>query len=213
MLNRIKKYKWSLLFGSLLSLSPMLIGLLLWNKLPAQIPTHFSTGNVPDGWSAKSTAVLGLPAFLFVLMWFCFLITGADPKHQNISSRLIRALIWFMAALSPAVVCSSYAIALGINVNITMLVYLIIGVMFMVMGNYLTKIKQNYTAGIRIPWTLYSEENWNRTHRVSAWTFVISGIAMIVNAFVDSDIILFTIILALFVIPYGYSFFLYKKGR
>ena len=51
MLNMIKKYKWSLLFGSLLSLSPMMIGLFLWNKLPAQIPTHFSTGNVPDGWS------------------------------------------------------------------------------------------------------------------------------------------------------------------
>lgn len=146
MLNMIKKYKWSLLFGSLLSLSPILIGLLLWNKLPAQIPTHFSTGNVPDGWSNKSTAVFGLPAFLLVLMWFCILITSADPKRQNISSKLIRALIWFMAVLSPAVVCSSYAIALGIHVNISMIVYLIIGVMFLIIGNYLTKVKQNYTA-------------------------------------------------------------------
>ena len=212
MLNMIKKYKWSLLFGSLLSLSPMLIGLLLWNQLPAQIPTHFSTGNIPDGWSAKSTAVFGLPTFLFVMMWFCILITSADPKRQNISSKLIRALIWFMAVLSPAVVCSSYAIALGIHVNISMIVNLIIGVMFLVIGNYLTKVKQNYTAGIRIPWTLYSEETWNRTHRISAWTFVIAGIAMIVNAFVDSDIILFTIIIALLAIPYGYSFFLYRKG-
>lgn len=212
MLNRIKKYKWPLLFGSLLSLSPILIGLLLWNKLPAQIPTHFSTGNMPDGWDSKFTAVFGLPAFLFVLMWFCFLIPSADPKRQNISSKLIRVLIWFMAALSPAVVCSSYAIALGINVNITMLVYLIIGVMFIVIGNYLTKVKQNYTAGIRIPWTLHSEENWNRTHRVSAWTFILAGLAMLVNAFVDSDILLFAIIIALLVIPYGYSFFLYKKG-
>lgn len=212
MLNMMKKYKWSLLFGSLLSLSPMLIGVLLWNQLPAQIPTHFSTGNIPDGWSDKSTAVFGLPAFLFVMMWFCFLITSADPKRKNISAKLIRVLIWFMAVLSPAVVCSSYAIALGIHVNITMLVYLIIGVMFIVMGNYLTKVKQNYSAGIRIPWTLYSEENWNRTHRVSAWVFVLGGLAMIANAFVDSDIILFTIIVAMIAIPYGYSFFLYKKG-
>lgn len=212
MLNMMKKYKWSLLFGSLLSLSPMLIGLFLWNKLPAQIPTHFSTGNVPDGWSDKSTAVFGIPALLFVLMWFCFLITSADPRRKNITPKLIRVLIWFMAVLSPVIVCSSYAIAMGINVNISMIVYLIIGVMFMVMGNYLTKVKQNYTAGIRIPWTLYSEENWNRTHRVSAWAFVIAGIAMVVNAFVDSDVILFTIIVALIVIPYGYSFFLYRKG-
>lgn len=45
----MKKYKWSLLLGSLLSLSPILIGLLLWNQLPAKLPTHFSTGNTPDG--------------------------------------------------------------------------------------------------------------------------------------------------------------------
>ena len=212
MLNMIKKYKWSLLFGSLLSLSPILIGLLLWNQLPAQIPTHFSTGNIPDGWSAKSTAVFGLPTFLFVMMWFCMLITSADPRRKNISSKLIRALIWFMAVLSPAVMCSSYAIALGIHVNISMIVCLIIGVMFLVIGNYLTKVKQNYTTGIRIPWTLYSEENWNRTHRISAWTFILAGLAMLVNAFVDSDILLFAIIIALLVIPYGYSFFLHKKG-
>ena len=212
MMNTIKNYKWSLLFGSLLSLSPVLIGVLLWNQLPAQIPTHFSTGNIPDGWDNKFTVVFGLPAFLFVLMWFCFLITSADPKRRNISPKLIRVLIWFMAVLSPVIICSSYAIALGIDVNITMIVYLIIGIMFVVMGNYLHKVKQNYSAGIRVPWTLFSEENWNRTHRVSAWVFVLGGLAMIVNAFVDSDIILFLIIAALIVIPYGYSFLLYKHG-
>ena len=201
-----------MLFGSLLSLSPIMIGLILWNKLPAQIPTHFSTGNVPDGWSDKYTTVFGLPIFLFAMMWFCFLIISADPRRKNISSKLIRSLIWFMAVLSPVVICSSYAIALGINVNISMIVYLIIGVMLMVIGNYLTKVKQNYSTGIRIPWTLFSEENWNRTHRVSSRIFVLAGLAMIINAFVDSDIILFIIIAALLTIPYGYSFFLYKKG-
>lgn len=56
-----EKYKWSLLLGSLLSLSPILIGLLLWNQLPAKLPTHFSTGNTPDGWSSKAITVFGLP--------------------------------------------------------------------------------------------------------------------------------------------------------
>ena len=103
----MKKYKWSLLLGSLLSLSPILIGLLLWNQLPAKLPTHFSTGNTPDGWSSKAITVFGLPLFMFAMMWFCFLFTHVDPKRQNISPKLIRALVWFMAALSPIVVCSS----------------------------------------------------------------------------------------------------------
>lgn len=141
----MKKYKWSLLLGSLLSLSPILIGLLLWNQLPAKLPTHFSTGNTPDGWSSKAITVFGLPLFMFAMMWFCFLFTHVDPKRQNISPKLIRALVWFMAALSPIVVCSSYAIALGINVNITLLTYLIIGLMLLVIGNYLAKTKQNRT--------------------------------------------------------------------
>ena len=190
----MKKYKWSLLLGSLLSLSPILIGLLLWNQLPAKLPTHFSTGNTPDGWSSKAITVFGLPLFMFAMMWFCFLFTHVDPKRQNISPKLIRALVWFMAALSPIVVCSSYAIALGIN------------------GNYLAKTKQNYSAGIRIPWTLSSEENWNRTHRVSSRLFIFCGLAMIANGFLDSKILLFFIMAVLIVIPYAYSFFLFKKG-
>ena len=187
----MKKYKWSLLLGSLLSLSPILIGLLLWNQLPAKLPTHFSTGNTPDGWSSKAITVFGLPLFMFAMMW---------------------ALVWFMAALSPIVVCSSYAIALGINVNITLLIYLIIGLMLLVIGNYLAKTKQNYSAGIRIPWTLSSEENWNRTHRVSSRLFIFCGLAMIANGFLDSKILLFFIMAVLIVIPYAYSFFLFKKG-
>ena len=140
------------------------------------------------------------------------LFTHVDPKRQNISPKLIRALVWFMAALSPIVVCSSYAIALGINVNITLLTYLIIGLMLLVIGNYLAKTKQNYSAGIRIPWTLSSEENWNRTHRVSSRLFIFCGLAMIANGFLDSKILLFFIMAVLIVIPYAYSFFLFKKG-
>lgn len=89
----MKKYKWSLLLGSLLSLSPILIGLLLWNQLPTKMPTHFSTGNTPDGWSSKAITVFGLPLFMFAMMWFCFLFTHVDPKRQNISPKLIRALV------------------------------------------------------------------------------------------------------------------------
>lgn len=143
-----------------------------------------------------------------VLLFF----THVDPKRQNISPKLIRALVWFMAALSPIVVCSSYAIALGINVNITLLTYLIIGLMLLVIGNYLAKTKQNYSAGIRIPWILSSEENWNRTHRVSSRLFIFCGLAMIANGFLDSKILLFFIMAVLIVIPYAYSFFLFKKG-
>ena len=57
--------------------------------------------------------------------------------------------------------------------DIGMLINILIGVMFVIMGNYMHKIKQNYSVGIKLPWTLNSEENWNRTHRLGSWLFVI----------------------------------------
>lgn len=212
MKKMIKTYKWTLLFSSLLALSPVLVGLILWNRLPAQIPTHFSGSNTPDDWSSKATAIFGMPLFLFAMQWLCFLCTSADPKRQNISPKLIRVLLWFMAILSPTVICSCYAVALGVNINIGMLVNLLVGIIFLILGNYLHKVKQNYTIGIRIPWALNSEENWNRTHRLSAWIFILGGIVMIANAFLLSEALLFFVIFALLFIPYGYSFLLYKRG-
>lgn len=212
MIKMIKSYKRTLLATSLLALSPILVGLLLWNRLPAQIPTHFSGANTPDDWSSKATAVFGMPLFLFAMQWLCFLCTSADPKRQNISPKLIRILLWFMAILSPTVICSCYAVALGVNINIGMLVNLLVGIIFLILGNYLHKVKQNYTIGIRIPWALNSEENWNRTHRLSAWIFILGGIVIIANAFLLSEALLFFVIFALLFIPCGYSFLLYKKG-
>ena len=83
---------------------------------------------------------------------------------------------------------------------------------FIVMGNYLHKVKQNFTIGIRLPWTLASEENWNRTHRMASWIFVLGGIIMVINGFVQSYWLLFSILIVLFLIPCIYSFVLYKKG-
>ncbi|MFR3120183.1 MAG: SdpI family protein [[Clostridium] symbiosum] len=66
--------------------------------------------------------------------------------------------------------------------------------------------------GIRIPWTLSSEENWNRTHRVSSRLFIFCGLAMIANGFLDSKILLFFIMAVLIVIPYAYSFSYLKRN-
>ena len=212
MIKMIKSYKRTLLATSLLALSPVLVGLLLWNRLPAQIPTHFSGANTPDDWSSKATAVFGMPLSLLGMQWFCFLITSADPKRQNISPKLIRVLIWFLAILSPTVICSCYAVALGVNINIGMLVNLLVGIIFLILGNYLHKVKQNYTIGIRIPWALNSEENWNRTHRMASWLWILCGLVFILNSILQIPFLIFIVICAAAIIPIIYSFLLYKSG-
>ena len=230
-----KKYKTTLILTTLISLFPMVIGLLLWNRMPDTIATHFGTNNVPNGWSmqksgkavtfghfgtnnvpngwsSKTMAVIGIPLFLAALQIFTAVLTFSDPKRQNIGPKMIRLVLWIIPVTSLIVCCSIYANAVGIAVDIGFVSNGIVGLLFILIGNYMPKCKQNYTTGIKVPWTLHSQENWNRTHRLAGWVWIIGGVAMIVNSFLQLEWILFLTIAALVLIPIGYSFLLFKKG-
>lgn len=207
-----KKYKTTLILTTLVSLSPMVIGLLLWNRMPDTIATHFGTNNVPNGWSSKTMAVIGIPLLLTALQLFGAAVIFSDPKRQNIGPKMLRLTLWMTPLLSLIVCCSIYVYAIGIAVDIGFVVNVIVGLLFVVIGNYLPKCKQNYTTGIKLSWTLHSEENWNRTHRLAGWVWIIGGIVTIVNGFLQLEWILFGTIAVLVLIPVGYSFFLYQKG-
>ena len=83
-----KKYKTTLILTTLISLFPMVIGLLLWNRMPDTIATHFGTNNVPNGWSSKTMAVIGIPLFLAALQIFTAVLTFSDHTH-NLPDRLL----------------------------------------------------------------------------------------------------------------------------
>ena len=57
----------------------------------------------------------------------------------------------------------------------------ILGVLFMILGNYMTKTHQNYTIGIKLPWTLNSTENWNKTHRLASRLYALAGAILILS--------------------------------
>ena len=140
-----------------------------------------------------------------------YFVTTNDPKKRNIDDKIMRFCLWIVPVTSLIVCLSCYGIALGIPVDIGFLVNILIGIMLIFLGNYLHRIKQNYTVGIKLPWTLNSEENWNRTHRMASWLFVICGLLFIVNAFFQFEAMYFAVLLFAF-IPGVYSYILYKKG-
>ena len=117
-----KKYKTTLILTTLISLFPMVIGLLLWNRMPDTIATHFGTNNVPNGWSSKTMAVIGIPLFLAALQIFTAVLTFSDPKRQNIGPKMIRLVLWIIPVTSLIICCSIYANAVGIAVDIGIIV-------------------------------------------------------------------------------------------
>ena len=207
----MKKYKKRIIISSVITLLPILAGLILWYRLPDTIATHFGNDNVANGWSSKPFVVFAMPLLLLGLHLFILFVTMNDPKRKNISEKMFGFLIWFVPVLSVFIFSITYCNALGMNVNIGMAVNIIVGIVFLVIGNYLPKCKQNYTAGIRIPWTLNSTENWNRTHRLAGWLFMLGGILFFLNAFLQWSGMFFVIIV-IALLPEVYSFLLYKKG-
>ena len=189
-----KKYKTTLILTTLISLFPMVIGLLLWNRMPDTIATHFGTNNVPNGWSSKTMAVIGIPLFLAALQIFTAVLTFSDPKRQNIGPKMIRLVLWIIPVTSLIICCSIYANAVGIAVDIGFVSNGIVGLLFILIGNYMPKCKQNYTTGIKVPWTLHSQENWNRTHRLAGWVWIIGGVLveLDVGAVLATDFLLET---------------------
>ena len=210
----MKNKKIDVILTTLICLLPIAAGLYLYDRLPEQIATHWGMNGQADGWSSKAFAVLGLPAMLAGINLLCHFALRTDPKRQNMNPVLYNIAIWTPPVLSVLVSAFVYANALGYSSRIELIVPLLTGLLFIVIGNYLPKTKQSYTMGIKLPWTLASEENWNRTHRLGGILWVAGGILMIVLSLLKlwSPWLLIVVVTLMAVVPTVYSYSLYKKG-
>ena len=210
----IKENKKKLIITSIIILVPIIIGLILWNKLPDKLPTHWNSAGEVNGWSSKSFAVFGLPGFLFAVHWVCLLASSADPKKQNIEGKVLNIVFWVCPIISVLGSVLIYGTALGVEFKVDKIMLALMGIMFIVVGNYLPKCKQSYTMGIKLPWTLNDEENWNRTHRFGGKVWVASGVIMIFCMLLPANamiVIMMTILGVAVIVPTVYSYQLYKK--
>lgn len=207
-----KELRRLLIVTTIVMLVPLVVGLMIWAQLPDNIATHFGAGGQANGWHSKNKTVFGLPLLMIVIQYICFFSLYFDPSKNNINIRLFKGLLWIAPIIENIMMFSIYGIALGYSLNIVMIVNFMVGILFITLGNYLHKVKQNYTVGIKIPWTLHSKENWNRTHRFAAWLFLIVGIFMLINGFLQQTWLLIIPILSIVILPIGYSFILYHKG-
>ena len=208
----IKKNLKTMIITSIIILAPIVAGLILWDKLPAEVATHFGENGEPNGWSSKEFAVFGMPVFLLAVHWFCAFFTGVDPKKENISNKMMTLVLWICPVVAIFGCGSTYMYALDNSINTTAMGMLLVGCIFLVIGNYMPKVKQSYTIGIKLPWTLNSEENWNRTHRFAGGIWMLAGVLVLVGGFAEQFWLVFVALVLAVAIPTVYSYLLYKKG-
>lgn len=215
-MSNMKTNKKTLILTSIVILLPILIGILLWNKLPDSMATHFNFDNVADGYKEKWFAVIITPFILLALHLIMAMIIAADPRKKNISGKVYGITIWIIPATSLALAVVIYPYNLGIHFNISLFIGIFMGIIYIIVGNYLPKTRQNYTIGFKLPWTYANEENWNKTNRLAGVINIVIGILIIINAAMGVLNIFYSFLAAVLIgnlIPLGYSYFLHvKKG-
>lgn len=212
----LNKHKWTLVITSVIILLPIVVGLFLWDKLPEQVPFHWGVNGEVDGWATKTQAVFLMPLMMLGIQWLCSILTQFDPKGKNHNNKMMGLVLWIIPVLNLFLHVMVWLQAFGRDINMAVIMPLFMGALFVVIGNYLPKCRQSYTVGIKLPWTLDNEENWNKTHRLAGKLWVAGGLLCMPCALLSgvwSFIVMMSILVVMCAIPTVYSYRFYKKNK
>ncbi len=201
----------------LISVTPLVFMQQIWDDLPATIPTHFDLSGQADGWSDKSSLPFLIGGIGLVMYLMMLVIPYIDPKKKleemdgkYFSLRLIMAV--FFAAIGIFIIYSAQQGELAG----TKFLFLLMGGMFAMLGNYFQAVRPNYFVGIRTPWTLQSENVWKVTHRAGGRLWMIGGLLIMIASLLVDDtniraFIFGTILVIMIAMPILVSFMEFKK--
>ena len=201
-----------LLISTVLCLLPIVLSVALYSKLPDQIAVHFNSAGEPDNYLPKAVASFGMPIILAAINLYSHFRVNKDPKVENAAASLKVLAKWLVPLLSVILMPVTLFIAMGVSIPFVLIIKALSGVIVAVCGNYLPKCKRNYTVGFKLPWTLDSEENWNKTHRFAGFIWVAGGVIMTLCAFLSVPwVVTLAVFVLLVVLPFLYSYLYYQK--
>lgn len=212
----IKNHKWKAIISSVVIILPILFGLIMWNQLPATMVSHWGADGVADGSASKGFMVFGLPLILLALHWLMLLLEAAIEKSNPQNHKLVTIFYSTIPVISLEVHVFIYSVALGKNWDMFALIPVLIGAMFMFIGNYLPKVVRNRTMGIKLRWTMGNDENWQKTHRLGGKIWFWGGLVILATAFLPikfTIVVMIAMIVVSIVVPTLYSYSIYKKHK
>lgn len=203
-------------FGYWVTMVAAAASLLAYPSLPARVAIHFNTSGQPDGYAPRLAAVALVPLMMLGMCALFAVLPRIDPKRENYRKFgdtywiIVNGVLLFMAAVHGAML----AYGLGVPLGIHRVMAVGLGVLLLVLGNYLARVEPNWFVGIRTPWTLSSEQVWHRTHRVGGRLFVVGGLLCVLTVFVPAPAALALIVgitLVVAIVPVVISYVLWKQ--
>ena len=200
---------------------PFIYAAYLYPSLPKIIPTHFNIKGEADGFGSKDSIYLG-PSIMGIASLFTYFfltyIKKIDPKRsEQMEDGLFQKFgfftVLFLTALSMVIL---YATSHQ-GISIEKLLFPMMGLAFAGIGLYMPKLKQNYFAGFKLPWTLDNVDNWNATHKIAGKVWLYGGViqffAGLVFSSVASFVIFFIAMVVMVLVPTIYSYRMFKNGN
>lgn len=197
----------------------LLISAWAWGQIPAdaQVPVHWNAAGEVDRYGGKVEGLLLSPIITAGLMVLVAFITRLEPRRGNfLQSEKAFTMFWYVLLLFFLMLhVTTTGIALGYNIPLPLVIGVGIGLMFIVLGNFMGKIRSTYTFGIRTPWTLDSDLSWNKTHRLGGKLFMATGVLVLLTAVLGSSILMFWVLMGGILITVSvsmvYSYIVWKN--
>ncbi len=196
-----------------------LIALLSYPFLPARVPTHWNIDGQVNGYGSKwedtflfPIMTLGVYILIRVLLSISPRLGKEDGRqHTNVEivDRILIGVFLFLLLIQLTILAEVF----HLPVDISFIISLTLSAMFLYIGNYLGKLRRNFWAGIRTPWTLVSDTVWERTHRFAGWLFVATGAVGIVLSFMPSARLWSVVVLLVLdsLVAAAYSYLIYQR--
>ncbi|WP_052807189.1 SdpI family protein [Risungbinella massiliensis] len=200
-----------------IALTQIFVTLFFFSQLPDQVPMHWGIGGEVDRYGSKGEflALSFLPIGVFFLI---HLLPKLDPRKQSYQQHkkaytiTNAAVVIFLAVINFLVLSD----ILGWNIPLLPTMFVLLTILFLVIGNYLTQARPNFFFGIRTPWTLSSSEVWRKTHRMAGYLYIPCALLFLLPIWLKVAWVHFIPIIgiiALMIFLYLYSYLLYQKER
>ena len=156
-----------------------------YSELPELVVVRWNLEFEPSGYASRFVAAVIMPSAFLLAPLVAWILPRVDPRrasyrrHESTYWLIWNAVMLLLAVLQALTI----GIALGWRIDAARAFPSVIGLVFIVLGNYLPRLRPNWFVGIRTPWTLSSDEVWRRTHRLGSRTMIVCGVLLLLAGF------------------------------
>lgn len=200
----MKRINYKILISTcIVCLLPIILGVIFYNQLPEQVAIHFDINNEPNGYFPKPAFVFGMPLIMVALQAFACITNDLSDKNKEANKKAVTAFKWLIPILTLVLYIVTIIYALGNTLDIRKVAMIIVGIMFIIIGNYSPKTKGILHVGFK----KLDDESERKISRILGYLFILNGllalISILFNQFVSVAVVVLVIIEAIILSIYS----------